>query len=146
VPETPRRRRFQIHLSTAVVLMFVAGGVLWLNFSMATQYCFCNTDHIRYQALKDIDDELLNHTTHHIWEYCISRLQMGGWPMKFIWKKENGIVSRGHGQWTKEEDENISDYEIGAKIVDTCVALAILLVVWFLFEWLTGRRATRKGA
>jgi len=29
--ETPKRRFFQIHLSTAIVLMFVAGGLLWLN-------------------------------------------------------------------------------------------------------------------
>jgi len=27
----PKRRWFQIHLSTAVVLMFVAGGMLWSN-------------------------------------------------------------------------------------------------------------------
>lgn len=26
-----RRRRFQIHLSTAVLLMFVAAGLLWVN-------------------------------------------------------------------------------------------------------------------
>jgi hypothetical protein len=29
--EKPKRRFFQIHLSTAVVLMFVAGGLMWLN-------------------------------------------------------------------------------------------------------------------
>ncbi|HLX60086.1 MAG TPA: hypothetical protein VKX17_02270 [Planctomycetota bacterium] len=27
----PRRGRFQIHLSTAIVLMFVAGGLMWAN-------------------------------------------------------------------------------------------------------------------
>ncbi|HLX63075.1 MAG TPA: hypothetical protein VKX17_17530 [Planctomycetota bacterium] len=27
----PRRARFQIHLSTANVLMFVAGGLIWAN-------------------------------------------------------------------------------------------------------------------
>jgi hypothetical protein len=29
--DTPKRRFWQIHLSTAVVLMFVAGGFMWLN-------------------------------------------------------------------------------------------------------------------
>src|SRR6266404_1141238 len=29
--DKPRRPWFQIHLSTAIVLMFVAGGILWLN-------------------------------------------------------------------------------------------------------------------
>ena len=28
---TPRRWRFQMHLSTAVVLMFVAGAIIWAN-------------------------------------------------------------------------------------------------------------------
>jgi len=27
----PRRKRFQVHLSTAVVLMFAAGGIIWGN-------------------------------------------------------------------------------------------------------------------
>jgi len=27
----PRRGRFQIHLSTAIVLMFAAGGIIWAN-------------------------------------------------------------------------------------------------------------------
>ena len=29
--ELPPRKRFQIHLSTAIVLMFVAGGLIWAN-------------------------------------------------------------------------------------------------------------------
>jgi|SRR5579862_2975580 len=31
MPPPPRRARFQIHLSTAIVLMFVAGGLIWAN-------------------------------------------------------------------------------------------------------------------
>lgn len=30
--DKPTHRWFQFHLSTAIVLMFVAGGLLWLNF------------------------------------------------------------------------------------------------------------------
>src|SRR5258707_1223606 len=29
--EPPPRKRFQIHLSTAILMMFVAGGFIWLN-------------------------------------------------------------------------------------------------------------------
>jgi hypothetical protein len=29
--EPPPRQRFQFHLSTAIVLMFVAGAVMWAN-------------------------------------------------------------------------------------------------------------------
>ena len=31
--EPPRRKRFQFHLSTAIVMMFVAGGLMWANAS-----------------------------------------------------------------------------------------------------------------
>ena len=31
MPEPPRRKRFQIHLSTAIVMMFVAGALIWAN-------------------------------------------------------------------------------------------------------------------
>src|SRR5438874_1770002 len=33
MPDSPHRSRFQIHLSTAIVLMFVAGGLIWANVS-----------------------------------------------------------------------------------------------------------------
>ncbi len=32
--EPTKRRRFQLHLSTAIVLMFAAGGIVWANVSM----------------------------------------------------------------------------------------------------------------
>src|SRR6188768_2482923 len=31
MPETPRRKRLQIHLSTAVVMMIAAGVLIWAN-------------------------------------------------------------------------------------------------------------------
>ena len=31
--DKPHRSWFQLHLSTAIVMMFVAGGVTWANFS-----------------------------------------------------------------------------------------------------------------
>ena len=30
-----KRRWFQVHLSTAIVMMFVAGGMMWVNFGWA---------------------------------------------------------------------------------------------------------------
>lgn len=35
--DKPRRRWFQFHLSTAVVLTLIAGGILWINTHEATQ-------------------------------------------------------------------------------------------------------------
>ncbi len=33
MPNPPPRNRFQIHLSTAIVMMFVAGALIWANLS-----------------------------------------------------------------------------------------------------------------
>jgi hypothetical protein len=45
--EPPRRHRFQIHLSTAVVLMFVAGGLIWANVTEQPHPIYQETDHVR---------------------------------------------------------------------------------------------------
>ncbi|HLX62573.1 MAG TPA: hypothetical protein VKX17_14950 [Planctomycetota bacterium] len=46
MPEPPRRARFQIHLSTAIVLMFVAGGLIWLNVLERSAGMFLSGPHI----------------------------------------------------------------------------------------------------
>lgn len=33
MPASPQRHRFQLHLSTAIVLMFVSGALMWANLS-----------------------------------------------------------------------------------------------------------------
>ena len=38
MPTPPPRKRFQIHLSTAIVMMFVAGGLMWANFTHKDDY------------------------------------------------------------------------------------------------------------
>src|SRR5204863_6185967 len=38
MPTPPPRKRFQIHLSTAIVMMFVAGGFTWANFVPKRSY------------------------------------------------------------------------------------------------------------
>ena len=41
--ETPKKRPwFQYHLSTAVILMFVAGGLLWMNMTPYQNYLYRN--------------------------------------------------------------------------------------------------------
>lgn len=36
--DKPKRAWFQIHLSTAIVLMFVAGGLMWANSTVAMRF------------------------------------------------------------------------------------------------------------
>ena len=61
------RRFWQIHLSTAIVLMFVAGGLIWANVSGAP-YMYCIEDEAPYGS--------------HLqgWTDCVG--EMKGWPLR----------------------------------------------------------------
>ena len=41
MPTQPPRRRFQIHLSTAIVMMFVVGVLTWINTHARMPYKCC---------------------------------------------------------------------------------------------------------
>jgi hypothetical protein len=120
-----RRKRFQIHLSTAIVMMFVAGGIIWAN----------------------VRDSLTLSEHEHWKRYRDSQMEFGG---KFYWTRnsEHGwpftvvIVSESN---YKPDPRYERPYYLMAA-VDLAVALAILFAVWFLCEWLARRRAARKGA
>jgi len=91
-----RRKRFQIHLSTAIVMMFVAGGCLWIN----------------------VNGRIIGQ--HHYY----------GWPIAII-KRKVYLVGQ--------------PYPGYAIIFDVIVMFALLLVCWFLCEWIIRRRAARKA-
>jgi len=122
------RKRFQIHLSTAVVMMFVAGGIIWANFTNTPRF---STDGSR-------DDS--KHFNIGEWQYSIN--QRFGWPMTAV---ERGYISE-----AMYKNRNFSDdaYEVLRLMaaLDALVALILLALVWFLCEWLIRRRAARKGA
>jgi uncharacterized protein (DUF2062 family) len=64
-PQPPSKRRFfQIHLSTAVVLMFVAGGLMWAN--LVPHRTECGTGPIGSTHLSDCGFPMTNalHCTH----------------------------------------------------------------------------------
>src|SRR6185295_6096720 len=62
MPTPPPRKRYQIHLSTAIVMMFVAGALMWANFA-------------RFD-------------THYSDPHC----KIYGWPCKFMQVYDNGFV------------------------------------------------------
>ena len=45
MPNPPRRPFFQIHLSTAIVLMFSAGALIWINTHARMPYKCCIYDY-----------------------------------------------------------------------------------------------------
>ncbi|HLX63443.1 MAG TPA: hypothetical protein VKX17_19385 [Planctomycetota bacterium] len=150
--EPPRRWRFQIHLSTAIVLMFVAGGLLFVNL------------HPRYELVTYDGEGYGESVTIEIAQEVYAergkvpsyfRVRRYGWPVECVETASRVFVSG--GKWHDVTDSpyrRIStvffpygreDYNIKV-IVDCAVSLLIIFTLWFLCEWPIRRRAARKGA
>src|SRR5205807_1432561 len=65
MPTPPPRKRFQIHLSTAIVMMFVAGGLMWANRTNRGSY------EVDEYVGSDCDEVSFYETSY-------------GWPLTFI--------------------------------------------------------------
>jgi len=76
MPQSPPRKRFQVHLSTAIVLMFVTGALIWANVapSISLKHYFtpaamrvveftCFSTERPFQVKEDV---ILNVTTDHL--------------------------------------------------------------------------------
>lgn len=110
------RSRFRIHLSTAIVLMFVASGLLWANISQRARY-----------ATNYFDQGELYIASH-------------GWPfgVSYQW------IVLGNEEMAQAPlskfDPQIHWLNIGA---NTAIALTILFACGCLLEWRIRRRGSQ---
>ena len=102
MPNPPPRMRFQFHLSTAIVMMFVAGALMWANS-------------VKY------------------FDYPHPMEGYRGWPVIMYYAD-------------RPVNAQSNSFVYSMVLLNAIIALAILLAVWFLCEWLIRRRAARKGA
>ena len=115
MPPPPPRRRFQIHLSTAIVLMFVAGGLIWANVRLR----------------RTAEWESLARDSHHfLGVVTVDALFEYGWPAT--------AYSAGHAVFYEPRIHFIGVF------INTLAAFLILFVGWFMFEWIIRRHAARK--
>ena len=120
MPELPRRKRFQIHLSTAIALIFVFGGLVWINLYWNTEVlerknapetCFMNSD-----------------TPNALLDFYICKY---GWPLtaancyKLVY--QDGRVLIFH-------NESFVIHYFQAAF-DLIIALLILVAIRYAFEW-----------
>ena len=117
---TPRLNRFQIHLSTAVVLMFVAGGMIWIN------------------ALEQKENSLKR--------YGFPR---AFWEKEVVWESgfmrfigPDGIVL----DLPRAQNKILfsSKFHFWNALIDLAVVASVLMLVFVILEWIIRRRATRK--
>jgi hypothetical protein len=122
----PKKRRFwQLHLSTAVLLMLAAGGILWIE----TRERFV-------KAAYDLEgDELKNY----------AKARFSDSPPRWISKS---LVTRGWPLWFygyyELEATWITHFNAIGLVIDSLVSIAFLLIVGFSLEWRIRRREGRK--
>src|SRR6185295_13756445 len=109
-------RRFHIHLSIAVIMMFTAGGILGANL-----------------AHREPDANNLDYPAKY------------GWPFSGILAHHIELRSAG-GYVSKVKIVYLPSrhVEYAVLFINVAVALLILATVWFLSEWLIRRLAPRK--
>lgn len=109
-----KRRLFQVHLSTAIILMFAAGGIYWFEFYATTQ----RIGVLRIQkgwpiSFWDAGEESYSVDDGHRTSYRVRPLQGSGWQL-------NGVV------------------------IDLFCMVMFLTVITFACEWWIRRREMRK--
>ncbi|MCY3020853.1 MAG: hypothetical protein NTW87_17690 [Planctomycetota bacterium] len=118
--EQPRKRPWlQFHLSTAVVLMFVAGGILWLNMVPTGHW----------------DGHKANG------ERTAGR--MYGIPMVIVWAGNSFSVDV-QGRGLVETLQPVRHWEILGLLCNTIVGLVILFAVACALEWRIRRKERRQ--
>ena len=118
----PPRRRFQIHLSTAIVLMVTAGGFMWAN-----TFIWLKITESIYNKNNVIDK-----TVEH-W--------IRGFPLPTLYSDADVALFEGLSQTA----HIIGPFDRRIAIpINVCFAIATLWFIWFILESLIRRRAARK--
>ena len=113
----PKRRFWQIHLSTAIVLMLLASGLLGLNVQPR------NT-HIEYSSLPG--------RTHFV---------QFGWPLTLEYELQVHEL----GEHVEAQDEGMSfGIKLWAAVSNCILGVIFLLFLAMLLEYLIRRREARK--
>jgi hypothetical protein len=118
-----RRKRFQFHLSTAVVLMLTAEG--WILANLHDRFIE-NLNVIHTGKMK-----------------CKYEQHAAGWPFP-VRKRVYRVMVTSEGRVVQSSvmSETWAYYAIP---LDAIATIILLLPIWFLCEWLVRRRAARKA-
>lgn len=132
LPELPapvpaHRKRFQIHLSTAVVMMFVAGGLLWANLRERHGTVFGGEEAYEFWSIE--------------FDY-----NGYGWPLT-VHGQLTGDAKYPDGSnyiHSPEVDITRKFTSYFNTVLDAIVAIIILGITWFMCEWPIRRNAERR--
>ncbi|HLX63868.1 MAG TPA: hypothetical protein VKX17_21530 [Planctomycetota bacterium] len=132
--QLPRRKWLQVHLSTAIVLMFVAGGIIWANvrerwsvdifeFAVYRELGWPFVAYHQSPASTDPSDPM----------YALMNADSDSNGIKRVGAPTGFIVPRA------------APFSFSMAILDALTALTLLSAVWFFCEWRIRRWRVRKG-
>jgi hypothetical protein len=107
----PRRARFQVHLSTAIVLMFVSGALMWANTNPRITLRF-------YPGMSVC--------SHYDYGWPFEAFGIDAWPQSYTNNNHSNSYFENEGGYVQ--------------LKDISVALIVLSLVWYACEWLIRRR------
>ena len=143
----PPRKRFQIHLSTAIVLMFVAGVVLWANINPRRVEDHGSAYLNDTRVVSKMTEFEFRASDYNAWSG--HRIVEHGWPFDAVDVRSDVILYSARVQ-LRNTDPRVNPrptiWRTGPIIYNALIAVGVLFSVWLLLEWLTRRRAARKGA
>ena len=126
--DKPRRAWFQIHLSTAIVLMFVASGLMWANMrAVPTESWLAVSKFAREHPLSENPNDrgaLCDPSPH--FEYGFPSVAYSSGQIYFY---------RANTFWSEWSPRGIA--------TNSCVVIVLLATVAFISEWLVRRREAR---
>jgi len=122
--ESKKRAGVQVHLSTAIVLMFVAGGLVWANVH---QRIYVNHP--------------VGFSTPRAESIIFGEYFAWGWPLDckeihYQWEGNGGIPNL----VKTVQLAQTTYWDLKLLIIDTIIALAILAAVGFALEWRVRRK------
>jgi hypothetical protein len=147
VSEPPRRRRLQIHLSTAVVMMITAGGMIGGNLTLQQsdielRLPLTRADQEFIQELRN-DPNRYRAEDYQLHARAITiRAYYHGWPTKI---RSNSIIRITSDEGFFREIECDTETWESNIVLNAGAILCILFTLLFLCEQLIRRRAVRKG-
>jgi hypothetical protein len=120
--DKPRRPWFQIHLSTAIVLMFVAGGIGSINLRVT-----------RTERTESVFSSIVGEG------HADDKFTYYGWPCDSFY--ELSTVEKDGTEYFY--DSPIRRWMPKGIIVNIFAAMISLIAVWYACEWLLRRREAR---
>jgi len=137
MPDTPKRRWFQIHLSTAIVMMFVASGLLYLNLSGSM-----NIIGTHPLGRIGIIDQGWPATANVSIGFVIDKTELKNYEASIsLWKQQNRVRQFGDYIFVKLDDAmGNGRFIVSGALIDIAVAILALAISTCFSEHLIRRK------